>query len=313
MGVKYLSIAISLQILISYTEYNMPHRRLIVTHHAPDLDAIGAVWMLKRFDPENYADARVAFVNPGSRLSLDAAQRYGVGLHEVTHVDTGLGRFDHHQPERGHLHLSATSLTHEYICSLDPNYGEDVPLQQLVDFITEIDHFGEVHWPEASNLRYSFMLHELLRGFEMLEQSDDDSQLHHGMTCLDCVYLVLKQHHKAEEIISEKGICFMTKVGRGISLETRNDDTIKIAQKQGFMIVIKKDPSLGNIRVKARPDADIDLKALHDKILEIDHTGDWYYHPSGKMLLNGSSKHKTQKVSPLSIEQIQTLVLELYG
>lgn len=288
-------------------------RNLIVTHHAPDLDAVGAVWILKRFDPQNYADAKIAFVNPGKRLSLDEAKNLDVDLHEVTHVDTGLGRFDHHQPERGPLKISATSLAHEYVCSIDTNLAEDSSLQNLVNFVTEIDHFGEIYWPESANLRYSFMLHELIRGFELQANFDDESQMYFGLTCLDCAYSVLKHHHKAEEILNEKAQKFTIAAGEAIAISTRNDDTIKIAQKRGSVLVIRKDPQLGNIRIKVRPDADFDLEGLHQKILSLDKIGDWYYHPSGKMLINGSVKHRDQKPSPLTLQEIINLVKGLYG
>jgi hypothetical protein len=291
----------------------MSDRNLIVTHHVPDLDAVGAVWMLKRFDPQNYADARVGFVNPGSRISLDEANALNAELHEVTHVDTGLGRFDHHQPDRGLLKISATSLTYDYVCSLDGNLSEDSTLQNLVNFVTEIDHFGEIHWPDANNLRYSFMLHELIRGFELQTYFNDDSQLHFGLSCLDCAYAVLKHHHKAEEIIIEKGQVFQLAEGSAMAISTRNDDTIKIAQRQGMILVVRKDPDLGNIRIKARPDSNIDLKALHDKILEVDRVGNWYYHPSGKMLINGSVKHQDQAASPLTLNDVVKMVTEIYG
>jgi hypothetical protein len=291
----------------------MSDRNLIVTHHVPDLDAVGAVWMLKRFDPQNYADARVGFVNPGSRISLDEANALNAELHEVTHVDTGLGRFDHHQPDRGLLKISATSLTYDYVCSLDGNLSEDSTLQNLVNFVTEIDHFGEIHWPDANNLRYSFMLHELIRGFELQTYFNDDSQLHFGLSCLDCAYAVLKHHHKAEEIIIEKGQVFQLAEGSAMAISTRNDDTIKIAQRQGMILVVRKDPDLGNIRIKARPDSNIDLKALHDKILEVDRVGNWYYHPSGKMLINGSVKHQDQAASPLTLSDVVKMVTEIYG
>lgn len=291
----------------------MPKRNTIVTHHAPDLDAVGAVWMLKRFDPQNYADARIAFVNPGKRLSLDEANKLGIELHEATHVDTGLGRFDHHQPDRGLLKISATSLTYEYVCSINPSLAENGSLQDLASFITDIDHFGEIHWPESDNLRYSFMIHELIHGFELQANFDDDSQMHFGLTCLDCAYAVLRHHRRAEEILNEKAQNFKVSFGEAVAISTRNDDVIKIAQKHGSMLVIRKDPSLGNIRIKARPDADVDLQDLYQKILNIDKIGNWYYHPSGKMLINGSVKHKDQKASPLTLQEVVNLVKEIYG
>ena len=79
------------------------------------------------------------------------------------------------------------------------------------------------------------------------------------------------------------------------------------------MLVIKKDPKTGNIRIKLRPDAGFDLSLLRDAILQKDRVGSWYYHPSGRMLLNGSDKHRDQKASPLTLEQATNIVKELYG
>ena len=78
--------------------------RIIVTHHAPDLDAISAVWLLKIFDAQHYADAKVVFVNPGDTLSSAEMDNLNVEESDVIHVDTGQGTYDHHQPERGHQH-----------------------------------------------------------------------------------------------------------------------------------------------------------------------------------------------------------------
>src|SRR5690606_17760394 len=120
-------------------------------------DAVGAVWMLKRFVGQEFATAKVAFVNPGETITANDAHQLGVELHEVTHVDTGLGEFDHHQEDRGKEFLSATMLTHQYACQVHPDLKNDLALEKLVQFVTEIDHFQEVHWPESGDVRYCFM------------------------------------------------------------------------------------------------------------------------------------------------------------
>lgn len=287
-------------------------RKVLVTHHAPDLDAIGAVWMLKRFDSQNYANAKITFVNPGERLSLRAAEQLEVELHQVTHLDTGLGRFDHHQPERGKLHISATSLTYDHVCSLDPNLRQDQALQMMTEYITDIDHFSEVNWPESGSYRESFAIYNLIRGLEFIEMHDDDSQLHFGLTCLDSAYAILTRHVAATESIEDSGKTFTFANLKALGLESRNDDTIKLAQKQGYDLVIRKDPKEGNIRIKARPDTQIDLKDLHQAILQQDSKGNWFYHPSGKMLLNGSKKHDNQQPSPLTLDQVIDMIKQVY-
>lgn len=285
-------------------------RQLIVTHHAPDLDAIGATWFLKRFEPKKYADAKLAFVNPGETLSMAKAQDLGFELHNVTHVDTGLGRFDHHQPELGSQRLSAALLTYEFVCSRNQELEKDQALQIMAEFITEIDHFEEIHWSEAESYRYNFMIHELIKGIELTQLHDDDSQLNFGLQCLDAAYASLTQQIKAKEIIEDKGMPFKVGTHSCMALDTRNDDTIKVAQKQGFELVIRKDTKLGHIRVKVRPDSDLVLKPLYDAVKAEDSEGTWFYHPSGKMLINGSRKHTNQVPSPLSLERVVQLAKE---
>jgi len=288
-------------------------KKLIVTHHAPDIDAIGATWLLKKFDFENYANANISFVNPGEKISATAANILGFSLEQVTHVDTGLGKFDHHQPERAHQKVSATSLVFEYLCQTKPELKTDRSLKSMIEYIVDIDHFGDIHWPDPANLRYNFMIHELIRGAEYSDPHNDESQLHFGFTCLDNLYAVLKQHHKAAEILAEKAKAFSAGEYDCLALETRNDDTIKLALKQGYELVIRKDPERGHIRIKARPDSQIELKPLYEKIITVDQNGTWFYHNSGKMLLNGSHKHHNQTPSPLSVTQVIELVKIVYA
>jgi hypothetical protein len=287
-------------------------KQLIVTHHAPDLDAVSSVWLLKRFDTQHFADAQVTFVDPGSQVDPSDAERLGFQMHQVTHVDTGLGKFDHHQPERGHMHICATSLVYDHICQLHPEEKENKALAYVSQFVTEVDHFGEIDWPEAESPRYNFMLHELLKGYESSDPHDDDSLLHFGLQCLDAAYASLRDYFQAQESLKE-GQVFELPQGKALAIESRNDFIIQFAQKNGFVIVIRKDPKSGEIRIKARPDADIDLKDVYERVLKLDQVGTWYYHPSGKMLLNGSRKKRHQKPSPLSLQQITEMTKEAYG
>lgn len=291
----------------------MTQRKLIVAHHAPDLDAITATWLLKRFDSKNYADAKIAFVNPGDRITLEEAEKSGAQLHEVTHVDTGLGEFDHHQSERAKQQICAATLVHDYLCRIQPHLENDKALEELVIYTNQIDHFQEIYWPEVSTPRFSFSITELIRGHEFTDPHNDDSQMHFGMQCLDNIYASLKQHIKAAEIIEEKGQEFIIKEGKALAIETRNDETIKLGQKRGFILVVRKDSKLGHIRIKVRPDAIMDLDALHKAIIAEDNKGTWFYHGSGKMLINSSRKHRNQTPSPLSLDRVISLIKEIYG
>src|SRR5689334_1200993 len=63
----------------------------IVGHLAPDLDCLTAIWILIRFGGATNADLQ--FVPAGATLDglpVDADP-------QIVHVDTGGGRYDHHQ------------------------------------------------------------------------------------------------------------------------------------------------------------------------------------------------------------------------
>lgn len=291
----------------------MSSKKLIVTHYTPDLDAAGAAWILKRFDSQNYADAKFAFVNPGERISQQQAEEFGLSLHEVSHIDTGMGKFDHHQPDRAHLNTCAAKLVYQYVCKMHPSLKDDKPLKELVEFINEIDHFQEIHWPEASHHRYAFMIHELIRGHELHNPQNDEPQLFFALNCLDYAYASIRQVVQADQIIEEEGIQFNLNEGACVAMLTTNDDTIKQAQKQGYLMAIRKDPNKDYIRIKVRPDAKFNLKKLYEQIKKIDTGSTWYFHPNGKMLLNGSSKHRDQIASSLSLNNIIELIKKTYA
>jgi hypothetical protein len=288
-------------------------RYLLVTHHAPDLDAVTSVWLLKRFDAQKYGSAKVAFVNPGSQLSPEeAAEQFQCGADHITHVDTGLGTFDHHQPERASDQICASSLILDYLCEKYPDLKDDQALRAMVDHVLAIDHFKEISWPEAKENRFMFSLHELIHGHEFTQPHDDDSQLHFGMEALDYAYAAMIQNLKAKEIIQSKGQEFALPQGLALAVETRNDETLKTGQLMGYVLVVRKDPEFGHIRIKVRPDVDLSLQALYEKLQKLDPKATWYYHPSGKMLLNGSIKHRQQIASALTLEQVIQLIQTTY-
>jgi hypothetical protein len=288
--------------------------KLLVTHHAPDLDAIGSVWMLKTFDNQHFADAKVGFVDPGQSITEDQIMDMGftrADFDEVVHTDTGLGEFDHHQKDRGMLHICATSLTYEHCCKVHPELKKDKALQELVRIVTDLDHFGECFWPEANDSRYAFMLHEILDGLQSAGLHNDDSQMSFGMKCLQGVYKKLEEMENAKQVLAERGKEFQTKWGKGVGIESNNDTVVKYAQKAGYFVVIRKDPDEHHARVKGVPIDGMDLTPFVDVVLEKDQRGTWYFHPSKKMFLNGSEKMSKNKVpTSLSLEELIKIAVD---
>lgn len=282
--------------------------KLIVTHRAPDVDAITAVWILKRFDPQNYTDAKVAFVDAGSTISEETAHQFGVNLSDVIHVDTGLGEFDHHQKDRGMLRISAASLVFDLVKKFHSSLADNWALQQVVEYALQDDHFEEYYWPEAGNPRYVFMLRGILHGLEFQQMHDDDSQVVFGMRCLDGIYGSLQEYDRSQQQL-KKGIEFQSKWGKGIAIATANRGAIKFAQLNGYDLVIQKDPKQGGMSIKAAPKPEIDLTSLYEKILSVDKDGFWFFHAGRHMIINNSSK-ATQRPTSLTIEQAIALAKE---
>jgi hypothetical protein len=281
---------------------------LIVTHQNPDPDAIGAVWLLKRFDREMYRTAKVAFVPAGERITNEEIESYAINQADVVHVDTGGGMFDHHD-EMG-SESSAAEKVHKYLLKKYPDLKEDEALKKVVAFINDTDHFGSYFWPEPNDDRYVFSLEQILNGFKLGGHGDDGELMALGMDCYDGAYAMMKILVDAKKDI-KMGTEFESVYGKGLALENNNDAVMKVAQKMGYNIVVRKDADLGNIRIKAAPLPELDLTSLYVKISELDREGTWYFHPGKHMLLNGSRKNLGQKPTSLSLEKVVEVIKEI--
>lgn len=276
--------------------------KLIVTHKNPDIDAIGAVWLLKRFAKEEFGEALVMFVPAGGTYqgkNVDSDE-------EIVHVDTGEGKFDHHQKDE---EACASMLVYEHLVERHPELQQDEALERVVAQINDIDHFRSFFWPEPTHDRYFFFLEEILNGFKLGGHGDDEDLARLGLDCLDGVYTTAKIIVEAEKELT-KGQEFKTRFGKALGLLTSNDLALKLAQKKGYTVVVRKDPAAGNIRIKAAPIEGIDLTKAYEAIKAKDKKGTWYFHISKKMILNGSSKHPGQRPSPLTLDQVIEILKE---
>lgn len=275
---------------------------LIVTHINPDLDAVTSVWLLKRFDPQNFDSASLYFVPAGQRIAAEVLSDKNLTAQQVVHVDTGLGKFDHHTERLAQQKVCAASLVLDYLIERFPDKSKDQALRRLVDFVVDIDHFGEFYWPEPNADRYLFNLVEILHHLKTIGESDADV-VYFGSKALDSIYAAFGSRIAAEAEL-KSGQEFQTAWGSGIGLSTQNDEVIKFAQKAGYKVVVRKDPEVGNIRIKAVPDPSIDLTPIYEKIIARDTQATWYFHPAKTMILNGSNKHQHQTPSQLSLADV---------
>lgn len=310
--------------------------KIIVTHNSPDWDAITAVWLIKRFLP-NWTDADVKFVPAGDRIgkiknSRGAGSSFAgqkskikdtieqIGEDEVIHVDTGMGALDHHQTESDEV--SSASLTIDFIkqqriIEAQPIDKEKLEaLERIVKVVVDIDHFKEINWdnPTADYHEFSFL--GILEGIKLEKQNNDSYYIDFGIECLDAILHNFENRIWAEKEIKENGRKFKTKWGDGIGLETINDSVLKLAQKMGYAVVVRRDPRKGYIRIKARPTTqdqkskirnqkqEIDLTGVYEKLKKMDPEATWFLHVSKKMLLNGTTKNPKMKPTKLGLDDI---------
>lgn len=105
-------------------------------------------------------------------------------------------------------------------------------------------------------------------------------------------------------------------MGKAMAFETINDGVIKLAQKMGYLLVVRKDPRKGYVRIKARPESgpedNIDLTAAYEELVKIDPEATWFLHVSKKMLLNGTPKNPKMIPTKLSLQEIVDVLKRLY-
>ena len=274
--------------------------KLIVTHVNPDPDAISSVWLLRSFDQE-WNEAAVAFVSAGKTwkaMEVDSDPN-------IAHVDTGFGRFDHHQTSE---RTCAAKKVWEYLSEKYDYIAEDGALKRMIDVIVDDDHFEECYWPEPLADRYVFMFGDILDGLKRSNVVTDRGLIDLGSTCLDGIYNSMKLKMGAEEALSN-GTEFETSWGKAIGIETKNDEVLTIGLKKDYVIVVRKDPE-GMIRIKAKPKSEVDLTKVYQKIKEKDDQATWFLHASKKMLLNGSYKNPGNVESKLGLAEIISLFQE---
>ena len=300
---------------------------MIVTHKASDFDAIASSWIIKRFLP-GWENAEFRFVPAGEKLKgvyiREGEVIERVDDHDVIHVDTGLGKLDHHQVQDENI--CATSLAFDYILKQNLSLAQDEnkveALKRIAEYAVNEDHFQEVFWADPANEVYDFSIVSLIHGIKLMYPKDDQSVMAFGMDVMDSIYHYFENRIWAEKEIAEKGIEFTTRWGKSIAIETLNDTVLKLAQVMGYVIAVRKDPSTGNVRIKARPkkrtnsqqpkaksknifeNVDIDLTPVYDKLAKMDSDATWFLHVSKRMLLNGSSKNPEMKGSKLTLSEV---------
>jgi len=293
--------------------------KIIVTHNSPDIDNVTSVWLIRRF-LQGWQEAEIRFVPAGTRLersNLQAPSGEGdpiekLGEDEILTVDTGMGPLDHHQTKSNDV--CAATLTWDYVRQNGQMFEEgadsskvhdrEEAISRIVNIALDDDHFKQVFYPDANADYLESTLPELLDGAKLEKPDDDMFVMNYGLTSLDLLLHKMENKIWAEREIKDNSEEFESKWGKALATQTINDDVIKLGQKMGYALIVRKDPRKGYIRIKGSPKFDVDLTSAYEQFKKMDPEATWFLHVGKRMLLNGTTKNPKMKPTSLSLDQI---------
>ena len=210
--------------------------------------------------------------------------------------------------------LIAREKNDEMKCSLR---SSKIILPPLVEkALAGLDGYGGGHENACGlNIKtadfWEFGLVSQIDGWRLLYHDNPIKVVDMGMNALDGIYKSFQNKVWAERELKEKGVVFETKWGKGIGVETSNDDVVHLAQKMGYMVAIRKDPKKGYLRVKSFPKPEIDLEMVYNRLKLEEPGATWFLHASHHMVLNGSSKNPDMRPTQKTLQQVIDLVVDV--
>jgi hypothetical protein len=259
----------------------------IVGHLAPDLDCLTAIWILIRFG--NVANANLEFVPAGKTWQdrpVDSDPR-------VVHVDTGGGRYDHHQ--RNARGLCAAELVRRSIAA------SDLALERMVRQVCQLDNATAPAGEQGF-----FNITSLIAGYNLLFPTRPHHVAQAMLPNLDAWL-----EHEARQIRLEQAFArrleFETPWGLGIAMESDDGGSSKLAYRSGAVLYAYRDGH-GWMGVAAQSRSNVDLSTVYQDLRTVDADADWYLHPNRRLLLCGSAKAPPRVPSRLTLHELVSVI-----
>ncbi|MBP9797977.1 hypothetical protein KBC70_02415 [Candidatus Woesebacteria bacterium] len=273
--------------------------KIIVTHQSPDLDALASVWLIRHFR-KGWRDAHVEFVAAGTTLHGVEPDRSV----NVMHVDTGFGMFDHHQDSE---FTCAAEKVLKFLCEKKQIKDTDLPaIERVVAVVNRYDHFKEVFRSDAHDDMSDFSLAYIIMGLRA-NPAMAPKLVELAEMSLDGIFYYMKNKINAEKVI-KKGKKIKTHWGKTIIMETDNDFAMKLAFFHDYDMAIRYSPHYHNVSIKVHPRSQKKLKKLHAKIIKGDKNAQWFYHASGRMLLNASTSDTKTMITRYSLKELIDII-----
>ena len=272
--------------------------KTIVTHIRPHVDEVAAVWLLKRYLPEEYRDAKIEYIatdEHGGKCDLSP---------DKTHVGVCRGEFDEH---KGDLDDCAASLILKHVRKSGAKFDalESRGLEKLIDWV-KLGDTGQLH----KMPHHSFSPHAIL-SFHRQITGSDDAVMSLGLTLCDALFEAQKNEAVIEDDWKER-IEFQSVYGPAVAVNTSARDIESYAFQHGFDLVVyvSKERNYHNIRAYAG--SRIDLTPVYVQITHIEPDAGWYLHHSKKMIICGGDLTNFAKTSKLTLEWIADMLTPNY-
>lgn len=297
----------------------------IVTHTKPHLDEIAAWWLLKKFGQEfpGVKDARIVFVEAGSRdyrdRTAEECEKDGILM-----LGIGGGRFDEH-PNGGNSRkedeCAATLIAKTLGIEDDPALG------RILRFVFNVD---------TKPCKQPFDLAKMVEDMHEAYPDDPEMVMKWAVQGLEAVYRQQVRFLSNAQALDEGAITFEVFEGPNSPIKlaiarSDNPEASKFARSAdggGADIVIQRQSS-GNTQIFINRKSGKGVVSLRDlarmvrieeqnlkgKFLirdwnllaiegKVEGAEEWYYHPGGEILLNGSLTAPNVPPTRISLEQL---------
>lgn len=302
----------------------------IVTHTAPDFDAIGACWLLTRYGPYK-KEASVEFVNTGNpdRAALDIADAV---------VDTGREfnpdrlRFDHHHFPGAQANLTcATQQVYEHLCIVRSDY-EDVTLstsgilhlRPIIDLI----YAGDTGRHEADQSRATG-IHALL-SVKKARRASNEELLAFGYDLLDMLAERLRAQSVARQELASK-VVYRSDDGLIVAIKDGSPGSTFAAYEDGAWLVLfqssmpevptnaigimrggeSQEPHAGGLVGAVLEDMEYHSEHIHSAIY--DELATWYRHEAGFFAGRGTAKAPDARPITVDLAEVARLIDRAWG
>lgn len=256
---------------------------IIVGHLAPDLDCLIAIWILIR--KGGATDAELLFVAAGSTL----ANRPPDDDPRIVHVDTGGGRYDHHQ------------VADQYLCAAELVRREIAPddraLMRMVDQVNRLDNARA-----TGRDTMFFNINDLIAGYNALFPNRPHHVAQAMLANFDAWYEHEQRLLRLESAFARR-LEFPTRWGLGIAMQSDDGGSSRLAYERGAVLYAYRD-GRGHMGIAAQSRSPVDLEPIYVDLQQRDPHADWYLHPNRRLLLCGTPKAPPRNPSQLSLEEL---------